>query len=231
MKRVLILFQQENLGNANFPGVGKYDIPEIQPEYIDIHRLEWIPFNYAKTAKDRANKGIHFYIDDYQFTRLWQRPAEYIDMLQEFGAVCTPDFSLYSEMPFTLQLYNHYRKQWLGAYWQALGIHVIPTLCWCGLSSFEWCLDGTPKNSIVSISNVGARNSAKERDAFSVQCQKAIEILQPSEILWNGKCPLEFDWNVTYIKTHQERMRERIKTAPHQSAAPAIEKNDKGKSK
>ena len=199
----------ENIDRANFLGIGKYDVPIIHPETVDVHRLEWIPFNYAKTAKERAGKGIHFYVDDYQFVRLWNRPDDYIPLLQEFGAVCAPDFSLYNEMPLAMQIYNHYRKQWLGAYWQLHGIRVIPTLCWCGMDSFDWCLDGTPKHSIVSISSVGTQTNAHEKDCFAKQCRKAIELLQPSEILWYGKCPEEFDWNVTKIKPHQDSVKQR----------------------
>ena len=73
-----------------FAGVPPYGIPEIYPEHIDIRHLEWIPFNYAKTAKNRESKGIHFYLDDYQFARLWNRPDDYINLLSQFGAVSTP---------------------------------------------------------------------------------------------------------------------------------------------
>lgn len=50
----------ENLNKMQFAGISPYGIPEIYPEHIDIRRLEWIPFNYAKTAKNRESKGIHF---------------------------------------------------------------------------------------------------------------------------------------------------------------------------
>ena len=83
----------ENCNKAIFSGVPPYGIPQIIPENIKISELEWIPFNYANTAKDRSKKGVHFYVDDYQFSRLWNRPDDYISMLSEFAAVCTPDFS------------------------------------------------------------------------------------------------------------------------------------------
>lgn len=38
-------------------------------------------------------------------------------------------------------------------------------------------------------------------------CRKALEVLQPSGILWYGKCPAEFDWNVTKIKPFQYERR------------------------
>ena len=95
----------ENTEKMIFPGVGKYGIPEIKPETdIRIDKLEWIPVNYALTAKDKATKGVHFYKDDYQFERFWNNPDKYIPLLQQFGAVCSPDFSLYSDMPLAVQL-------------------------------------------------------------------------------------------------------------------------------
>lgn len=55
------MLNSRNLDRMRFAGVPPYGIPEIQPEHIDIRHLEWVPFNYAKTAKDRKSKWIHFY--------------------------------------------------------------------------------------------------------------------------------------------------------------------------
>lgn len=167
-----------------------------------LNHLEWIPFNYALTAKDRKNKGVHFYLDDYQFQRVWNTPEKYVPILQEFGAVCAPDFSLYVDMPVALQIYNHYRKQWLSAFWQLQGIKVIPTICWSKPESFEWCFDGVPTNSIISISSVGTQKKKETIKLFAEGCREAIKQLEPVQILWYGKCPEEFDWNVTKIKPY-----------------------------
>lgn len=146
-----MILPMENTERMIFPGVGKYGIPEIKPETdIRIDKLEWIPVNYALTAKDKATKGVHFYKDDYQFERFWNNPDKYIPLLQQFGAVCSPDFSLYSDMPLAVQLFMHYKAK---------------------------------------------------------HCRKALEVLQPSSILWYGKCPAEFDWNVTKIKPFQYERR------------------------
>lgn len=56
-----MILPMENTEKMIFPGVGKYGIPEIKPETdIRIDKLEWIPVNYALTAKDKATKGVHF---------------------------------------------------------------------------------------------------------------------------------------------------------------------------
>lgn len=78
-----MILPMENTEKMIFPGVGKYGIPEIRPETdIRIDKLEWIPVNYALTAKDKATKGVHFYKDDYQFERFWNNPDKYVPLLQ-----------------------------------------------------------------------------------------------------------------------------------------------------
>ena len=60
----------ENLEKRIFEGVGEYGIPQLEPVYFHGD-CEFIGFNYAAGAKERENKGVHFFIDDYQFTRIW----------------------------------------------------------------------------------------------------------------------------------------------------------------
>ena len=201
----------ENLHKMYIGGVGRCDILEICPVNIDIYMIEWIPFSYAKTCKDPKGKGIHFYLDDYQFARLWNRPDEYIPLLRQFEAVCTPDFSTYTDMPVALQIYNHYRKHWLGAYWQMHGITVIPTISWSTPGSYDWCFDGEPQNAIISISSVGTQQNKESMELFNAGCREAIKRLNPTQILWHGKCPEEFDWNVVRIEPHYEQIVRRRK--------------------
>ena len=59
----------ENLHLERFVGVGEYNIPEVLP-CTSIHTNNFISFNYAKTAKEKEKKGVHFFLDDYQFIRL-----------------------------------------------------------------------------------------------------------------------------------------------------------------
>lgn len=154
--------------------------------------------------------GVHFYVDDYQFARLWNRPDDYIPLLKKFAVVCTPDFSTYTDMPMAMQIYNHYRKHWLGAYWQYHGINVISTVSWSTPESYEWCFDGEPTNSIISISSVGTQADKEAVGLFNQGCREALKRLQPAQVLWHGKCPEEFDWNIVRIEPHyQEIVRRR----------------------
>ena len=140
----------ENLEKFSPVVTGKFDIPVITADEVTFS--DFIGFNYANTAKDRADKAVHFFLDDYQFNRVWTDPDRYIERLKRYKYVLTPDFSLYTDFPKALQIYNHYRKHWLGAYWQMCGIRVIPTISWSDEESYSWCFDGEPKHSTVAVS-------------------------------------------------------------------------------
>lgn len=103
----------DNLEKMIFSGVGEYGIPEIMPE--EYEPCEWIGFNYAASTAKRAGKGVHFFLDDYQFERVWNNPDRYIEVLRDYDYVLSPDFSMYTDFPKAMQIYNHYRKHWCAA--------------------------------------------------------------------------------------------------------------------
>ena len=179
----------ENLQRAQFEGEGPYDIPWLYPcDPVDAD-INWISFNFAKGCEDPEIHGVHFFIDDYQFTRVWTDPDKYLPMLRRFKAVCAPDFSPYSDWPKIMQLYNHYRKHWLAAYWKDEGINVIPTITWSDEASLEWCFDGEPKNSSVALSSQGVMNTAEGRRMFDIGFKEMMDRLTPTQILLKGIVP------------------------------------------
>lgn len=183
----------ENLDKARFMGVGYYDIPNIQPNVADYDlNTKWIPYNYVSSFKgDPSKYGVHFFIHDYQFLRLWNSPDTYIDRLKKFRYVTSPEFSIYTNMPPALQIYNHYRKHWLGAYLQMKGVKIIPTITWGLPQTFNFCFDGEPVNSVVAVSGVGCTGNSEEMDIFMMGYQELKKRLNPSIILFNGTIPEE----------------------------------------
>lgn len=178
---------------------GGCDIPKIEPTK-KIDGCEWIGFNCAKTYKGKKEgAGVHFFLDDAQFIRLWNSPDKYIELLRPFKYICAPDFSLYSNMPKALQIYNHYRKHWIAAYWQELGFSVIPTISWSDESSFEWCFDGEPQNSIIAIGTAGTQQNKKTRAAFERGYNAMLKRLNPTKILVFGKLPDNLSGNICHI--------------------------------
>lgn len=188
----------ENLNKALFDGVGAYGIPEIAP--YDIDNVEnWISFNFAKTCEEPEIHGLHFFLDDYQFNRVWTSPDVYLPMLQCFQVVCAPDFSTYTDFPKAIQIYNHYRKHWLGAYWQSRGIRVIPTISWSDENSFEWCFDGEPIGGTVAVSTVGTQMNKESGRLFMAGFDEMMNRLKPSQIVVYGKLPDGLSGNIIEV--------------------------------
>lgn len=119
-----------NLGLLPVDCSGKYDLPTLasRGEKSVAHFPDaMIPFNKAKTSR-RKDVGVHFFIDDYQFERVWRSPQLYVDMLKKYAFVCAPDFSMYLDMPLAMKIWNVYRSRMVASYWQRNGVRVVPTL-------------------------------------------------------------------------------------------------------
>ena len=149
-------------------------------------------FNYAKSSKDK-NTGIHFYIDDYQFERVWNNPEKYVDVLFDYDCILSPDFSLYMDMPMPMKIWNIYRSRQIGAYYQSQGLKVIPTISWAEPETFEFCFQGIPKGSIVSVSTIGVKQNEDALKIWEDGMREMIKVIEPSAILVYGG-ELEFDY-------------------------------------
>lgn len=193
----------ENLQKRMFDGVGEYGIPQIQP--TQYKKCEWIGFNCARSEKNRAGKGVHFFLDDYQFNAVWQSPDKYLDMFRWSTHVMSPDFSTYTDFPKAIQIYNHYRKHWVGAYLQENGVDVVPTISWSMPDSFEWCFDGEPVGGVVAVSSVGAANSRTKKELFLAGYNEMFARLQPETVLFYGKAPEECKGNIVQIPPFHKR--------------------------
>lgn len=196
----------ENLNVAKFKTEGYFNIPILEP--YQYEPSEFIGFNFAKSIKSKANKSLHFFVDDYQFERLWREPMKYIELLSEFHSIMTPDFSLYTDYPKALQIYNHYRKHWLGAFWQSIGFNIIPTVAWSDESSLEWCFDGVPKGTTVAVSSVGTQNNKEARKLFKIGWNAMIEKVHPETVIFHGIVPDDCKANIVKIKSFQEKFKE-----------------------
>lgn len=200
-----------NLAYAQYPGCGKYDIPEIMPVYELPEITEWIGFNYILSDKStdaqKAHTGVHFFLDDYQFERLWNNPDAYMDKLKKYGCVLSPDFSPYGDMPMATQIFNHYRKHWVAAYMQDAGVTVIPTIrASTHPGCREWYLDGEPHHSIVAISTMWVKEGTDIWDAWELEYQTMLDTLRPKKIFIYGEIPSNVQFaNVERIAKFTEK--------------------------
>lgn len=194
-----------NLEKAIFPGVGKYGIPELQPE--KWKPVQFIGFNYANQCRNYEGKGVHFFLDDYQFERVWTKFERNVNMLSKFDAVLTPDWSMYIDWPVVVQMWNHYRKHYVGAYLQTMGAIVYPSISWSDKKSIEWCFDGDPIGGCVAVSSVGTQMRQEEKDGFLYGYDAMMERLNPSTVLFYGKVPDGCRGNIVKVEEFQRRLR------------------------
>lgn len=168
-----------------------------------------IGFNYAKSSKNKS-AGIHFYLDDYQFERLWNNPSEYVDILKEYECMLSPDFSLYLDMPMPMKIWNVYRSRQLGHYYQEMGIKVIPTIQWAEKETFEFAFKGIPKGSVVSVSTIGVKRDENALKIWHEGMDAMIKEIEPSTILvYGGK--LDYDYGDIKVIYYKNKVTEKMK--------------------
>ena len=198
----------ENLEKAVYPGAGRYDIPELDPVVL-YEPPQFIPFDRALRCSIPAKRGVHFFMFDYMFQRVWDAPGEYVSVLKPFLCVCSPDFSLYTDAPLAFQIWNHYRKHWVARYWQENGVRIIPSICWSDERSYDWCFDGEPQYSTVVVSNVGTQKDKRAQELFLQGYKEMFARLRPSNIFFYGdRVPDACEGHITQIKPFQSRLRE-----------------------
>ena len=206
----------QNCEKAVYESDCKYQIPKLNPIDMDVDGIPLVGFNYALTERHPEDKILHFFIDDYQFERVWYRPDAYLNVLKRFKAVISPDFSIYSDFPEAVKIFNVYRSQWLGRYFQENGINVIPNVMWSDEPSFNYCFEGTPHNSLVCISTVGCFGNNGDPEGFYKGYDVAIKTLNPSHILFYGKkypgivVPCPFTVAVNQNTLNRKLARERL---------------------
>lgn len=170
---------------------GKYDLPVLDGGFTEPPQ-RMVPFNMVKGLGDN-DTGIHFFIDDYQFERVWRSPRRYAELLRPFRCVCTPDFSLYADMPLAMKIWNVYRSLTIGVFWQKQGLNVVPTLQWAEPRTFDFCFNGIPRGAMVAVSTLGAAKGRFSRQMWQAGMKEAIRQLHPTTILLYGS-PIDFDF-------------------------------------
>lgn len=181
---------------------GPLDLPTLKA--CSFVPTELIGFNYVLSTKER-DKGVHFFLDDYQFERIWNDPHEYIQKLMDFPCVLTPDFSLYADMPRAMKIWNVYRSRLIGQMMQDYGINVIPTLQYAGADTLDWCFEGIEGGGTVAVSTVGVMKDGEARGLWAAGMRRALEIIQPKTVVCYGAEMTDFDFSPAEVVTIKAR--------------------------
>jgi hypothetical protein len=167
--------------------VGRFDMPFVHAQTVLADHFSLLGFDHTRRvefSKSRRAATIHFFLDDYKFDEVWNQPEKQTRKLSQYVQLLSPDFSVYSDMPEPLQIYNTFRNRWCAAVWQAAGLIVIPTVTWGGENTFDFCFDGIEKGTIVAVSTVGTIQFTHE---FLLGFKNLCEIIDPRAVINYGE--------------------------------------------
>ena len=187
---------------------GFYEMPMIYNDNVIPDDL--VDITSMNVCINPEEYGMHMFVDDYRFERLWNQPYQYLEKLKKFKCIFTPDFSLYLDMPMAMKIWNVYRSRLLGQLWQRNDIKVIPTISWAEAETFSFCFDGIEEGSIVAISTIGVKKDDYAFDIWCKGCKAMIEKIKPSMILVYGGM-VEFDYGDIEVKYFENKATERLK--------------------
>lgn len=183
---------------------GFYQMPIVGG--CDYVPEDMIGFKYVKARNIIPEEtAVHFFIDDYQFERIWNQPAVYVGMLLDRGceSALTPDFSLYIDMPRAMMIWNVYRSRLIGQIMGDAGIKVIPTLQFADPESYKFCFDGILPGGVVATSNVGVVKDPEATKVFIEGMDEAIKRIQPEKILCYGIPMDDYDFQGVEVRFYE----------------------------
>lgn len=172
---------------ALFRSGNEWGIPDLPATTLTPARLVAYTDRQAR-ENPKPGDAIHFFLDDYRFETLWNKPDRGLSRCQRVGVALTPDFSLWPDMPPVMQQWQVYRSRWVGCWLLHHGVQVIPTVGWSTPDSYDFAFAGIPQRSVVAVSTVGTQDRSAIR-LFSAGYGEMLDRLQPSTVLVYGTLP------------------------------------------
>lgn len=198
MKRKQIIIDDgcnpELVAGADFDGVMEMPVIEA-PKHMFIPKVI-VPFSCRNRCENPANSAIGFFEHDKCFADVLQNPEAYIEEFLRFGAVISPDCSLYRNAPLAVQITNIYRNRAIGSYYQRKGVNVITLVRWGNELSFttqyfpeKIAFLGVPKHTVLAVSPYGCIRSKEDKQVFKAGLTVMMETLEPKVVLVYGSMP------------------------------------------
>ena len=189
--------KKQKLVRNEFVKSGKYGMPLIKKQNIDLNKIELL--SYLKTKNDdeeNKNKTIHFFTYDWNFEIVYEKPEQSLEKLDQYYALLTPEFSTYKDMPLARQIDSVFKNRWCGAFWQKQGMLVIPTISWGSYDCFDFFCDGVEEGSVVAVSTYTREDNKK---GFMEGYEIMMEKIKPSAIICYGTPFEEMKGNIKAI--------------------------------
>ena len=153
--------------------------------YFDFPRRPYPPI--------RAGGFQGFYNDDHLFERIWDAAPTWTKKFisEKWTGLIQPDFSIYSNWPFAMNVWSIYRARYLCRLWQEFGIKIIPQIGsnWGDERFFDIINRTIPKHAPVVICQCRTLNwgGAKNEWRRWIQTiESCLELVQPKTLVLYG---------------------------------------------
>ena len=192
----------------------RYGFPTVRSSE-NFSCSDLIGFHLSKKMKScDLGKAVHFFLDDYKFEQIWTRPRDFIHTFLTYGNIISPTFSIWSNQPYSLNLFNMYRSRWCTRFFQEFGINVLVDCRWSDESSYDYAFSSIEKHSPVIVNTVGTKY-LDNRKMFVDGFEEMLRVVEPSKLYVYGEyMPLHFDKyfdEVTYFDSFWKKQRDKIK--------------------
>lgn len=181
-----------------------YKIPVIEADYIDISEMNnglWLVNmkNVSPKDKNARHKIVHAFCYDDVLERAYNNPVKFLSRVASYYAVSSFDFSMDADMDFSQIMAAVYKNRWIGAFMQANGKKVIPTVGWLKADTYEICFSGLQDGSVFIISTRGVNNTICYPDF--IEGYKEMRRRFPwTKIICVGERVEDMDDDVCYIR-------------------------------
>lgn len=166
---------------------------------------ELIRFSDSKSkSHDNPEAWVAPYEHDTKLECMWRNAFKYEKELLTHPGIISWDFSMYRNMPFSLQLWNCFRGRLLGSLHERLGGTCIPNIRPSDTRTLAFALDGITPETTIAMGTAGNLKSSDDRAIFELYTNEIVRRLHPTNIVVYGDAPehifhAAFDANIGVI--------------------------------
>lgn len=175
------LFNIDLLEGAKF--TGRYEFPVI--EKVNLVPNNLVSFDQITRSKD-YDSWVHFFIDDWKFSKLFRQPYRYLPMLREFDGVIAPDNSILWNAPYYKQIESIGNSRMMGSWLQRAGLNVIPCARWGKKETYDFSFDSLQFGGTVAVGTHGIVRCKESRKIFSEGVPELVRRVRPQTIIVYG---------------------------------------------
>lgn len=181
-----------------------YGIPFVEVDAINITHLGdglWLTsLNNASSQDTMASRKIvHSFKSDDVLRRCCNNPYKWLDRTAGYLAVSSFDISMDPGMECAQVLWATFLNRWSGAFAQAHGRKIVPTVGWTVPDHYDICFAGLRDGGVFLISTLGAHND-DSHGVFMDGYQELRRRFPKTRIICVGNRIEGMDDDVCYVK-------------------------------